>query len=126
MSRVTPSVDHERLRHLAEALDISDHQAAQWRRFIAALEAAVRVLPGGRAVSGGPSDATLPSLQRTIDAQFRYSLVRVEACRVLSARVTDLYGVLSDKQRLFADRLLVPVLVAVMENEQSSLIPLAA
>lgn len=126
MSRVNPSVHAERLNHLKEALDISEQQLAQWVRFRGAVNAVMRLLPEGLAEDQRVTRANYPSLPVALDIQFRQSLFRLEVCRTMRAHVADLYSVLADKQRVLADRLLMPVLVTVMESEHRAPAALAA
>jgi hypothetical protein len=126
MSRTVAGVLPDRLRHLKEVLDISNHQSEQWVHFYGAVIAAMKLLPSNRVEAREPALSSYPSLPLTIDIQFRQNLVRLEACRALRGHVAELYSVLSDKQRVLADRLLVPILVAVMDSKQSAAVPLAA
>jgi UDP-N-acetylglucosamine enolpyruvyl transferase len=126
MSRVIPVVHAERLNHVKEALDISEQQLAQWVRFRGAVNAAMRLLPESLAEDQRGTRANYPTLPVALDIQLRQSLLRLEVCRTMRAHVADLYSVLSDKQRVLADRLLAPILVNVMESEHRAPAPLAA
>jgi hypothetical protein len=115
MTEVVSGVHPKRLKQLEGALDISAAQSPQWMQFCGAVHAAIRLLPASTDL-GGPGRANYPSLPLTIDIEFRHNLVKLESCRALRTHVAELYEVLSDKQRVLADRLLVPILVAVMET----------
>lgn len=95
-------------------------------RFRGAVNAVMRLLPEGLAEDQRVTRANYPSLPVALDTQFRQSLFRLEVCRTVRAHAADLYSVLSDKQRVLADRLLMPVLVTVMESEHRAPAALAA
>lgn len=125
MDKVLPGLHSDRLRHLKEALDISEHQTGQWMALSGALHAAMSTLAHSRAEKRGPAHTSYPSLPCAIETELRSNLVRLEACQALQEHVTNFYDVLSEKQRVLADRLLVPVLVAVIESQRDP-VPLAA
>lgn len=114
MRSVVPPVHPDRLIPLKEVLNISDHQLAQWTKFHATVDATTRVIPPGAAPQLDPAQTNYPSLPKAIDNELHQHLVRVEACRALQERVTALYEVLSDQQRMLANRLLVPLVRSVM------------
>lgn len=120
MRRVVLPVHPDRLIPLKEVLNISDHQLEQWTKFHATIDAATRVIPSGPAPQLDPVRTNYPSLPKAIDNELHQHLVRVEACRALKERVTALYDVLSDQQRMLANRLLVPLVSSVMARGLSA------
>ncbi len=97
----------ERLQHLREALSIAGKQSSIWLRFEATLKAA-RKFSSGATIAGGHS-GSYPSLPTTIGNEFRKTLARAETCRTVLESADALYLVLSGKQRVLADRLLLPL-----------------
>lgn len=102
----------DRLRLIKEGLSIVNRQAFTWATFEASVKAALDVSPTNGDASRGLS--LYPSLPAALDNELQRALFRVEACRALLESVEALYAVLSDKQRRLADRLLLPVLSAVL------------
>ncbi len=123
MLSVVCPVHPDRLVPLKDVLHITDHQSTCWMKFYAAVDAAIRVMPSSAATDSDPTRARYPSLPNAIENELRQHLLRVEACRALQTSVTELYAVLSNKQRLLANRLLVPLVGGVMTNGQTASIP---
>ncbi|HEX2839838.1 Spy/CpxP family protein refolding chaperone [Hyphomicrobium sp.] len=119
MRRVVPPLRPGHLFPLKDVLNISDRQLAQWAKFQATIDAAIRVMPSG-ARQSDPLHEQYPSLPNAIDDELRGHVVRAEACRALKERAAELYDVLSDQQRLLANRLLVPLVSSVMASGHAS------
>jgi hypothetical protein len=102
----------ERLRVLKEALSIANKQAFTWQRFEASVRAALNASRRTTDIADGHS--RYPSLPSALGSELQKTLFRVEACRALLESVDALYAVLSDRQRMLADRLLSPVLKDVL------------
>jgi LTXXQ motif family protein len=100
-----------RIAFLRAELNITEAQASAWNAFADAMRTNAKKLAEVRASMMPQPDAgqqQAPTVAERLDQQERSLVARLEGTRALKSAVTNLYGTLSEDQKMTANELLEP------------------
>jgi hypothetical protein len=100
-----------RIAFLRAELNITEAQASAWNAFADAIRTNAKKLAEVRASMMPQPDAgqqQAPTVAERLDQQERSLVARLEGTRALKSAVTNLYGTLSEDQKMTANELLEP------------------